>query len=570
MADLQLLLEAEKRGLLPADKLSLLTEARTRGLVPKLEAAPAPVSEGMPAPRQQSGSFLGDLGASAANLADVTIGGIIPAIAGPVSYATSRAMGLSPEQATRTQERVVAPIEKPFGKAFGVTESPAYTGAGSQQVMDFIGKNINKGAAWISAQTGLPVADVENMIGTATLAAPAGIRGAKNALGVATPVVKNALTAASETPLAQAVIKPLQERAARTAEERSAQSWQNATKIEAAQKANKLGLSLNPAEANPTKINVLKSAIAGGKDIDVKLAKANEPKWTQLATKDMGLPANTVLNEDAFNTALDMHSAPRKVVDALPVLTPDASVIKSIEDLKITRPVIGGKKSAEAVNSLVDETIDSIKAGRSGAEVINDIRSLRRDANAIYTTQEKSGIPDPSKIARAEASNKLAAELENLIDANVSDPKLLGEIRKARAAQAKVYDYERATDAATHKVDPEKLADMLRKKKPLSGVAADMAAVAANFPSIATVGTSSPMPRITRSGVGGSLGFAAGSLVGAPFAGAVLGAGAGGLTSAIAAKRMLSPSYQAANAVPRDFRMPVNNLSSTTRNKLGR
>lgn len=37
MADIQLLLEAERRGILPADKLGLLTEARKRGLVPSLD-----------------------------------------------------------------------------------------------------------------------------------------------------------------------------------------------------------------------------------------------------------------------------------------------------------------------------------------------------------------------------------------------------------------------------------------------------------------------------------------------------------------------------------------------------
>lgn len=39
MADLELLLEAEKRGILPADKQELLAEARNRGLVPPLESA---------------------------------------------------------------------------------------------------------------------------------------------------------------------------------------------------------------------------------------------------------------------------------------------------------------------------------------------------------------------------------------------------------------------------------------------------------------------------------------------------------------------------------------------------
>ena len=54
MADLSLLLEAEKRGILPFEKQSLLTEARSRGLVPALEAGIAPESA---TPPQKLGIF---------------------------------------------------------------------------------------------------------------------------------------------------------------------------------------------------------------------------------------------------------------------------------------------------------------------------------------------------------------------------------------------------------------------------------------------------------------------------------------------------------------------------------
>jgi hypothetical protein len=56
MADLSLLLEAEKRGLLPEDKKSLLNEARTRGLVPAQEGAPAITTE-IPAARKGQSAY---------------------------------------------------------------------------------------------------------------------------------------------------------------------------------------------------------------------------------------------------------------------------------------------------------------------------------------------------------------------------------------------------------------------------------------------------------------------------------------------------------------------------------
>ena len=110
-----------------------------------------------------------DLGASVASLADVTLGGIIPGVAGPVTYAGARFFGQSPEQAAALEQKVVGATEKPFGKALGVTETQAYKGEASRQLMDFIGQNIGKGAEWIAQKTGLPVGDVQNMIGTTTI-----------------------------------------------------------------------------------------------------------------------------------------------------------------------------------------------------------------------------------------------------------------------------------------------------------------------------------------------------------------------------------------------------------------
>jgi hypothetical protein len=110
-----------------------------------------------------------DLGASVASLADVTLGGIVPGVAGPVTYAGARFIGQTPEQAAALEQKVVGATEKPFGKLLGVTETQAYKGEASRQLMDFIGQNINKGAEWISQKTGVPVGDVQNMIGTATV-----------------------------------------------------------------------------------------------------------------------------------------------------------------------------------------------------------------------------------------------------------------------------------------------------------------------------------------------------------------------------------------------------------------
>jgi len=126
------------------------------------------------------------LGAATASLADTTIAGIIPAVAGPLTYAGARALQLSPEEAAAAEKSVVGALEKPFGKTFGVTESPAYKGELSREIMDFIGENIGKGAKYIAEQTGIPESDVANMIGT-------GLVGVAPAVGQVTAPVRRAL-----------------------------------------------------------------------------------------------------------------------------------------------------------------------------------------------------------------------------------------------------------------------------------------------------------------------------------------------------------------------------------------
>jgi hypothetical protein len=120
---------------------------------------------------------LKNFGAATASLADTTIGGILPGIAGPVTYAGARMFGQSPAQAAAAEQSVVGTLDKPFGKTFGVTEAPAYKGEASREIMDFIGANIGKGAKYISEKTGMPESDVANMMGTGLFGvAPAAAR----------------------------------------------------------------------------------------------------------------------------------------------------------------------------------------------------------------------------------------------------------------------------------------------------------------------------------------------------------------------------------------------------------
>jgi hypothetical protein len=93
----------------------------------------------------------------------------------------------TPERSAEIGQVVSGALDKPVGKAFGITEDPAYKNEASQRLMNYIGENLDKGADYLARQTGLPKEDVANMMNSAML------YGGVKANQVVKPVVKNAV-----------------------------------------------------------------------------------------------------------------------------------------------------------------------------------------------------------------------------------------------------------------------------------------------------------------------------------------------------------------------------------------
>lgn len=153
----------------------------------------APIKQMPPTPMPAEPSVMDKFGRRVAGLADTAIGGIqtLPGMAlAETGYAGVRAMeglGLAePGRAERGREeaykRFVEPFAQPVGQTMGVTGTPEYKGEASQQVMQFVSENLDKGADWISKNTGVPKSDVQNMMNTLMVAAPGAAKGVKNVL----------------------------------------------------------------------------------------------------------------------------------------------------------------------------------------------------------------------------------------------------------------------------------------------------------------------------------------------------------------------------------------------------
>lgn len=342
------------------------------------------------------------------------------------------------------------------------------------------------------------------------------------------------------------------QRTERLAQEASAKDWQRAPQIEAAQAAQRLGVAVNPAEANPNVKTKLLVGATGEALVNAKAAKANAPKWNELARQDLGLPENTPLTAEAFEKARSAHSAPYDNIRKIGVMQASDDVLGELGGLKLDPLSTSSPEKAAKVNAVVDRVIGQVETGLSGDNVVGQIRGFRKDANQVLKNPNAS----PIDIDVAETNLSIANALENLIENNISNPKALGDFRKARTAIAKTYDWERATGVTTKQVDPLQVAKLAEKGKPLTGVLADVANVAGNFPDIANLNLpKEPLlyQRLRRGGAGGTAGFVLG---GGPV-GAAIGAGLTSLGSEATANMLARPGMQNRLAIPADRRIAL-------------
>jgi hypothetical protein len=524
----------------------------------QMQAAPieaAPASTGIPTARQTPGAMT-QFGRSAASLADVTVGNIIPGVIQQVAYPFMR-VGRTPEEATARTQSLISTYDKPFGKTFGVTETPEYQQEAGRQVMDFIGQNFQKGAKWISEKTGIPASDVENMMGSATVAAPK----------VVSPLAREAVRAGKQTieNVSLAAKMPFEKQMQARRERMSAEDYARGPQIDAAADAQRLGIALNPVDIEPSAGSRLTSAVAGEKGVRA-ITNANKNQVRNIVLKDLDLPPTTQLNGNtAFNQARSQAAAPYEQIKKLPIQQADDAMIQRLEGIRTDLDVIGAKEYAPAISKIVDDAIAKTQTGLTGEGLLKNISVLRERARKTYNN--KAATTEALDIA--DTNLKIATELESLIDNSIFNPKLLGEYRDARQKMAKTYAYEGATDFNTGIVDVSKLARITQRNNALTGDIAALGKIAGNFPDAFTTKAASPLSKaisVGRTGAAGTLGGVAGYALGQDYisaaAGTLLGALGGKVGESFAAGRMASPGYQAGLTL-RDARIPVNQMAAS-------
>lgn len=372
------------------------------------------------------------------------------------------------------------------------------------------------------------------------------------------PVADIARVAGAEASQAAAL------RAARAIAPKVAQSQELGPKIDAAAGGRTLGLVVPPMDVAPSTGRRVLQAVAGSQNIIEEANRVNAPKWKAAAREDLGLPAGQKLDRAAYDKALNKPelTKPYEEVARLGTLQdPNLNVGVKLENLKPTA-LAGDTGEAAAAAAWLSKLQDDVANGLDASVVTKSIRQFRDEADAAFKGQRMGQPVTPEAMAVARAKQGAADALEQLIEQNIQDKTVLYEFQRARTANARIYDYMRATDFATGEIDPKVLADLARQGKPLSGNLAKVADFAANFPEVSDPLrqplTPSVLNTVRRGGYGGAIGgvtgFAAGGPAGALF-GSLAGSQAANMLRDLAARRAVGPRAQAGVAGAMDYRL---------------
>jgi hypothetical protein len=240
------------------------------------------------------------------------------------------------------------------------------------------------------------------------------------------------------------------------------------------QKAHSAGYVTPPTQAKPTLGNRLLEGFAGKISTAQNASARNQGVSNALAQQAIG----------AADLTPQGLQAVRQVANQAYDDLAQVGAFQADQAFQAQVATAGGSKALPGIaNKEVDDLVASLQGQGTldAQQTIESIKRLRFEGSA------NKGAMDPTKKALGSAQMKIAKALEDLIDRNLQasgQQGLLDGYRAARQTLAKTYDVEKALTAAGN-VDAKKLANALKKGRPLTGELRTIAEFADQFPKAA-------------------------------------------------------------------------------------
>lgn len=242
--------------------------------------------------------------------------------------------------------------------------------------------------------------------------------------------------------------------------------------------AREAGYVIPPTQANPSLINRLVEGLSGKISTAQNASLRNQEITNKLTAKSLGLPEDTVITPEVLS---NLRNTAGQAYENLGLSGRIKTSSKFVQALDNIQPYKDAKAALKDFNSpeakpIVD-VIDSLKSPSFDvSSAVSKIRLLRNNADIAFRQGDS---------ALGKANKEASKVLENTIEAHLVNTKqadLLDKFRDARQLIAKTYTIEDALNQTTGTIDAKKLANELKKGKPLSGELKSVAEFSQAFP----------------------------------------------------------------------------------------
>jgi len=248
------------------------------------------------------------------------------------------------------------------------------------------------------------------------------------------------------------------------------------------------GYVVPPSTIKPTMGNVAVESL-GGKIATAQAASLRNQEVTNaLASRSVGLSPNQPLTKSALKDVREKAGRVYEQVASAGRVSPDTDFFNDIANIRAASSRIqqdfpdASLAAADKIDGLVKSLARPGFDSRSGLEYI---KSLRQQATDNLAGQSVT----PDSRALGNAQRQAADAIEDLIGRQVAqsgNPQLMRQFDEARRLIAKTYTVQNALET-TGNVNASKLAQLLRKDRPLSPELTTAARFAGAFPRAAAM-----------------------------------------------------------------------------------
>lgn len=237
------------------------------------------------------------------------------------------------------------------------------------------------------------------------------------------------------------------------------------------------GYALTPEEMGAGSIAKGLSSLAGEPRLAKSISLKNQEVTNSKVAKDLGLAEDTVLSADAVKAVRTEAAGAFEKARGMGRVTTDVKFFDDITNIIKERTKAETDFPTKRDSSPVRDAIEELRVKDADADsIVSKIRTLREDADKAFSARDKE-----LGFVYKEASKALEQQLIRHAQKTGQDPKIVQDMINARERIAKSYAAQKALDGKGN-INPQSYASDLRRGKPLTGEALDVAKTAGEFP----------------------------------------------------------------------------------------